>query len=373
MKHRIVTIAAATVLAALALSIPGCEDSGVIAPSAGQIIIIASPVTLVLDPPNNINDASSTISAQVLDEEGYPVKNVNVAFSTSSGTMQSANANNGAPTAVRTDSNGVAQDVLLITITDPEPIQVSAISASLSAAVDLQRSVVGVNQPPTADAFPNPPGYSGACTAISDPECVQQKNGRLDFDGRGSSDPDSPITCYKWVIENEVYQGPTRSTVDNYDTSVAPRTITASLFVSDDIDPNFCPSCQGTSGCGEPNSRFSAASSTVHMTLLCNLAPVADAGDNKIGTLPVGQSLTFILDGSASTDTVPGSIDTYNWDCGNGTTPVDVTPNGSTVQCIYDAAGVYTATLVVADDGDGMGGCIESSSDSVTVTVNTIP
>jgi hypothetical protein len=65
------------------------------------------------------------------------------------------------------------------------------------------------------------------------------------------------------------------------------------------------------------------------------------------------------LDGSGSSDP-DGSIVTYAWDFGDGTTG-----SGVTVTHIYPSAGDFTVTLTVTDD-DGMTG-----SDTATITVLT--
>ncbi len=69
-------------------------------------------------------------------------------------------------------------------------------------------------------------------------------------------------------------------------------------------------------------------------------------------------NLTASFDGSSSTDT-DGSIVSYAWDFGDGTTG-----SGVTASRTYAAAGTYTVTLTVTDD-DGATG---SKSQSVTVT-----
>jgi PKD repeat protein len=71
--------------------------------------------------------------------------------------------------------------------------------------------------------------------------------------------------------------------------------------------------------------------------------------------------LSCSFDGSGSQDS-DGTISSYAWDFGDGTTG-----SGSTVSYAYPAGGTYTVTLVVTDDGGG------TDSESATVTVDDEP
>jgi len=95
---------------------------------------------------------------------------------------------------------------------------------------------------------------------------------------------------------------------------------------------------------------------------------VLHAGLGRTGTTPnlppqaafdatlTGRTLT--LDGSGSTDT-DGSVASWAWDLGDGTTAEGVTPPAHT----YDLAGTYTVTLTVTDDE----GATSARQQSVTV------
>ena len=88
-----------------------------------------------------------------------------------------------------------------------------------------------------------------------------------------------------------------------------------------------------------------------------NVSPTANAGPDQ--TVYVGQTVNF--DGSGSTDP-DGSIDTYSWIFGDG-----ATGTGVNTSHIYTAAGTYTATLVVTDNG-GLTG-----TDTAIVIVSEAP
>jgi PKD repeat protein len=70
--------------------------------------------------------------------------------------------------------------------------------------------------------------------------------------------------------------------------------------------------------------------------------------------------LTCSFDGSASTDS-DGTIVSYAWDFGDGITATDTL---ATASHTYAAAGTYTVSLTVTDDG----GLTGSATQSVNVT-----
>ena len=88
-----------------------------------------------------------------------------------------------------------------------------------------------------------------------------------------------------------------------------------------------------------------------------NKPPIAHAGND----LTVGVNVSIAFDGSSSTDP-DGTIVTYDWDFGDGTTH----GSGATVNHQYASAGLYTVTLTVTDNQGATG----SDSPTVTVKVN---
>jgi chitodextrinase len=86
--------------------------------------------------------------------------------------------------------------------------------------------------------------------------------------------------------------------------------------------------------------RYSLASSST-VTEVANFAPEAKVGNDVMGLTDV----PIQLDGRRSFD-VDGSIVTYAWDFGDGTTDT-----GDQVAHVYDTPGLYTVQLTVTDDG----------------------
>jgi PKD repeat protein len=107
-------------------------------------------------------------------------------------------------------------------------------------------------------------------------------------------------------------------------------------------------------------AREAAAVAARNQLDVVNLAPTAlitaspDAGE---------QPLFTFLNGVASTDP-DGFIVSHAWDFGDGTTAI-----GSFVSHTFIAAGTYTVTLTVTDDG----GATAQATQIVTVTASTVP
>jgi len=74
--------------------------------------------------------------------------------------------------------------------------------------------------------------------------------------------------------------------------------------------------------------------------------PTAAVDDASTIVGAPGQAVDF--NGSSSDAESPGSIKTYTWDFGDGTTPV--TANSPTTSHVYASVGIYQATLTVTDD-----------------------
>ncbi len=165
----------------------------------------------------------------------------------------------------------------------------------------------------------------------------------LTLDGSGSSDVDGDALTYQWALTTK----PANSTATLSDPTAVnptfvldkPGTYTAQLIVHD-----------GT---------IASDPDTITISTL-NTKPVADAGDDKHGT--VGATVT--LNGTLSSDP-DGDAITYEWSL--TTKPTDSTtilqnPTTATPSFVLDKPGTYTGQLIVRD------GQLDSDPDTVTVT-----
>ena len=343
----------------------GCEDSDLIAPSDGQILVEASPGTVTIDPNAAETRGQSVITALVLDSSGFPLGGIAVAFFSTAGTLDSQSP----PGSIETNSQGVATDVLTLTENDPESVEVTARSATLSGSTTVLVDNLGINRPPVAlaSAIPNIQAEIGA-TVI--------------FDGSQSSDPDveDRITCYKWTITSsvdlpqrdlecipqsdrcEVIQGPGQQTVTKSTGYAEEQSLNVVLQVTD--DPLANPLCS-PSGPAANLAAFSTDSSLItgYQIVCVNPSPVARAGAND--TVQVGMPVD--LNGSASTDNT--GISNYKWECGNGQEQSGTDP---VVTCTYtfSQAVPFIATLTVTDDDVD---CPRTDTDTVQITVVPLP
>lgn len=196
-----------------------------------------------------------------------------------------------------------------LTVTD----DVGAIdSATTSVTIDP------ANQAPTANA-------GGPYTATLGETMV--------FDGTGSSDPDGSISAYAWDFgDGTTGTGPTPSHLYG-----AAGSYNVILTVTDD------------------GGLTNTDTTSVTIGEVINQPPVADAGGPYSGTT----SSPVAFDGSGSSDP-DGTIDSYSWDFGDGTSGTGVNPSHS-----YGTEGTYNVTLTVSDN-DGV-----MDADSTTVTIGS--
>ena len=176
-----------------------------------------------------------------------------------------------------------------------------------------------VNQPPVADAS-GP--YSGT-VGVS-----------IDFDATASSDPDGNIITYEWDFGDDT----TASGATPAHTYMTDGSFTVRLTVTDDLGDSSTATSTATIG-------------------VANQPPVADPSDAYVGIT----GIAMMFDGSASNDP-DGSIISYSWDFGDGTTG-----NGATPSHTYTSDGVYNVTLQVMDDA----GEINSANTSATISAAT--
>jgi PKD repeat protein len=172
---------------------------------------------------------------------------------------------------------------------------------------------------------------SGELTADASANQTTANPGELVvFDGVGSSAPDGFVESYEWDFGDG-----TTATGDLVNHSYGSTgTYTATLTV--------------TSDSGE------TATDTVEVSIEANGPPTTSISANRTSA-KVDEAIA--LDGSGSSD-ADGSITSYEWDFGDGTTAT-----GPDATHRYASAGEYTVTLTTQDN-DGA-----TSSDTVTVSV----
>jgi PKD repeat protein len=153
----------------------------------------------------------------------------------------------------------------------------------------------------------------------------------------GSSDPDGSIVSYAWEF-GDATTGSGVSVTKSYAT---PGTKTVRLTVTD-------------------NGGLAASTTRTVSITAGNLPPVASFAVTP-SSAPTGAPVAFSAAASADPD---GSIVSYAWNFGDGTIG-----SGATVGKSYATAGIFTATLTVADNG----GLTASTSRTVTITAGNIP
>ena len=173
--------------------------------------------------------------------------------------------------------------------------------AAVANSLAQDQLLVWVNDPPIADAGPE--------------QWVTAS--KVQFDGRGSRDPDGRIQDWSWDFGDGAQgQGPTPTHV-----YAAPGTYQVTLTVTDD-------------------SGTSSASARDGTRVRVNARPVADAGPDRL----VAPGETIVLDGADSFDP-DGAVVGYRWDLGDGTSAT-----GQRVTHAYANPGRYNLGLQVWDD-----------------------
>jgi hypothetical protein len=119
---------------ACALLFVRCEESDVFAPSDGTMQLDAIPGTVVIDTEATDPSADVTIRAQLFSAGGFPLSDRTILFSATGGVLASGGQ------GVETDDNGIATDTLTVTEGDPESIEVTARSGTVSGTVTVTKS-----------------------------------------------------------------------------------------------------------------------------------------------------------------------------------------------------------------------------------------
>jgi hypothetical protein len=363
----------AMLIVAAAFSL-GCEDSPLSAGKDYTMTLIAQPQTVVINPATGIDSAQTSILATVLNKDSVPQQGVTVYFSNKGGTLNSG------VSGVKTNASGIASDTLTVTTNDPAEIDVTATSAALTATVKITKSTVAVNRPPTA----------GIAAVPADEQATGQS---VIFDGSASTDPDTgdSITMYKWVITSTnpdpdkttnpiIAEGPGVSGVsfpsDAHTAFTNLQDLTVTLLITDD------PNAPAVFAAHQPVAY--RAQQTIPYRIVAvrcsdNTKPTAiisGAATQQIFGFPSQTTpVNFLVDGTLSTDPET-AIETYTWNCGNGSIPLPQ-GNGSKAVCKYyvdQTPRTYTVTLVVTDRGTGslVNGTYECATESTAASIQVI-
>lgn len=360
----------AAALAAVAL-LTGCEDSPLTAGKDYTMTLVAKPGAVVIDPASGIDSAQASIVATILNANGVPQQNITVVFSNKGGTLASGKS------GVKTDSGGIASDTLTVTANDPAESEVTATSASLTQTIKVTRTTVPVNRPPVAGI-------------AASPQTEQAADKQVIFDGTGSTDPDTGdfITMYKWVITSTdpdadktnpfVAEGPGVSGV-SFPSDVTSafhniQELNVTLLVTDDPDAP-AQFANGQEIAYRAQQTIPYAITAVRCSDNVTPTAVIAGADTQQIFGAAGSTVNFLLDGTLSTDPET-PIETYTWNCGNGSIPIPQS-NGAKAVCKYfvdQTARTYTATLVVTDRGTGrlVNGLYECAAESVPDTVQVV-
>ncbi|MFT4258387.1 PKD domain-containing protein [Microbacterium sp.] len=150
-------------------------------------------------------------------------------------------------------------------------------------------------------------------------------------DAASSTDPDGTVTAYAWTFGD----GATGTGATATHTYASAGTYTVTLTVTDD--------------------RGGSASTSHDVTVAPNQAPTA-------AFTSAATDLTVSTNASGSTD-ADGTIASYSWEFGDGATATGVTASHT-----YAAAGTYTVSLTVTDNGGATG----TTTKPITVTAPAV-
>jgi ribosomal protein L14 len=230
-----------------------------------------------------------------------------------------------APNAKTTTVTGLVQGVYVfnLNITDNAG---AAANATVTITVNAP-----ANLPPVANA--------GSNATITLP------TSSVTLSGAASSDPDGSIASYSWTKTS----GPAAAVITSPATSNTTVTgLTVGVYVF-------------TLQVTDNNGASASATVTVVVNPAANQAPVANAGNNVIITLPVN---SVTLDGTGSSDP-DGTIASYSWTKTSGPAAGTISAASSGTTTVTGlTAGVYVFTLQVTDNSGA------NAFSTVTVTVN---
>jgi hypothetical protein len=149
------------------------EGLSLVADPEEIVIDLGDPGTPI-DPGSGMAYGESTLTATALDEQGTPMVGVELLFSSDAGTLASGGS------AVLTDDQGMATDVLRLMEDAPDSVLVAVVEGERSVSVTVTKRVVQPNRPPVADAGEDIQAFCGSPDGAT-----------VMLDGSASSDPDS--------------------------------------------------------------------------------------------------------------------------------------------------------------------------------------
>lgn len=376
------------------------SGNATVTPEAITITIGASglsSLSLTADPPVlPVGGGASTLRVTAFDQNFNPLANIPVTLSTNAGQLNSSG------NVITTNVNGVAEDLLTTTVT----ANVTALSGEVEASITVH---VETNEGPTASFVVSP----------TSPKVDEKVN----FNASGSSDQDGSIVSFQWdfgdgrsdsgetvthkyktagtftvvlvVQDNSGNRGSTSQTVSvtEGDSPTASfvyspanpaenETIYFNASESEDEDGTIVSFDwdfgDGTTGTGETVTHQYGDSGTY--TVLLKVTDDDGNIDTTSQTISIGDNespmASFIytpasphvneevlFDASDSNDP-DGSIVSYDWDLGDGTTD-----SGVTVTHQYSSSGTYTVYLRVTDNS----GNTARTSQDVTVDTGQAP
>ena len=276
-------------------------------------------------------NGTRSLVVEVRDPFNNPVSNETVNFTVAdspagpTGTLSTVGTAGSASETVRvtTDENGRAEvayaapaDIDGARLREVEVRTSRTVEPSSSPSVNFSGSTVNnvtfnleavnsnANRPPSA-SFTSSPANPNASEDVT-------------FDASGSNDSDGEIVRYGWAFGDGT-------------------TITTSLPVTDHTygdDGSYDVTLTAIDGDGGRSTTTETIAVSNHPpTVAIDYNPFAPEADE-----------TVVFDGTGSSDP-DGTVDSYEWDFGDGTTGTGETPSHT-----YGDDGVYTVTLTVTDD-----------------------
>jgi hypothetical protein len=359
------------VLALCAAVLVSCESTDALAPEGSELTVSASPSEVIIDLEAGEDRGQAIIEARVFTG-AFPLEGVAVTFDTDGGVLATSDNHCGsggqcvrtggscasdsdcpalAPSAVETDSNGVARDTLTLTLADPASVEVTARSGAKSASVSVSKTIAAGNQPPEA-------------VIVADPADEQRSGQPVIFDGSDSSDPDGIITCYQWVVNSGTpMQGTALTQISptfNFPLVQLPQTVVVVLRVSD--DPGVSSQCQP--GLPAVPANLFRGLDTINYTIVCDPTGPELSVPGTINAPAGGAAFVDVtLEGTAEdpeSGLQPGSAE---WSCGDASGFVA----GATRICRYTSNADWVARFRASNT------CGETTDASVTVRVTGIP